>query len=73
MGRGVRIGGAISALLLAAVSSWWMVGVTPRDGLMMLGLRVGLVKPAPEMIELPGGPFTMGSTEGSEDERPRIR
>jgi formylglycine-generating enzyme required for sulfatase activity len=61
LGRGVRVGAAFSALLLAAVSSWWTVGVTPRDGLMELGFRVGLVKPAPEMIELPAGPFTMGS------------
>ena len=32
---------------------------------MMLGLRVGLVKPELEMIELPAGSFTMGSNEAS--------
>jgi formylglycine-generating enzyme required for sulfatase activity len=63
LGRGVRIGAAISTLLFAAVSSWWVVGVTPRDGLLMLGLRVGLVDPSPTMIELPAGSFQMGSTE----------
>jgi formylglycine-generating enzyme required for sulfatase activity len=63
LGRFGRVGAVVSALLLAAVSSWWTVGVTPRDGLMMLGLRVGLVTPELDMIELPAGVFKMGSTE----------
>jgi formylglycine-generating enzyme required for sulfatase activity len=48
-----------------AYGSWWAAenGVTPRDGVTILALRVGLIVPAPEMVSLEGGTFMMGSTE----------
>ena len=65
-GRLIQIGGAVFVLLSAAVFSWWSIGVTPRDGLMMVALRLGLKNPAPEVVELPAGSFLMGSPESEE-------
>jgi formylglycine-generating enzyme required for sulfatase activity len=75
--RYTAAGAGIVALAAASVGLWWaanwMIGneTTPRVALGVLAVKAGLVGfIEPDMVELEGGTFSMGSTEGEATERP---